>query len=595
MGLQELLIVLGGVVIVLIIVDGIRRMRKPVEQDQREEETESDPEDKARREEIRRELPNGGARVIKTHNPETFENDPFPVLRNEVEIDASYMPSEQTDAQEDKISDKASFTTPEQMMPEATDNVHSESSVNNVDHQVPAPETAEYQKKSVSPDEIPEDVDKTDSSYFDHFCQPESAEPDVQIPAAAPAPATENESVYSETEAAGQAPVAEVSAATTVSEASVSYDHAVADTTENSQPVQADDHGYADQVNSFEQQSGYEYEPDDVVSDHSGISDDLSAITPASVQEVVAPEEIDVPMEQAFLEEVERRADSDDALQQEVAQMFEPKEPEAKEDPVQAAIRRIKGKHTGPRPSEVAKSRLKNDLDKQKAQPAIAEPESSAAEPERSVTEAAEPVEVMNPENIPGMVSDAMPLEPAPTARPVPDNGVRIREKPVKRKPVMSEEDERSQFAGASELMILHVKSKDPAGFPGATLLHIALACGMQVGEMQVFHRFRKTDAGPKIEFSMVSSINPGTFDIDAIDELYVPGVSFIMALPAPESSQECFTLMLETAKVVVKNLNGELRDENRGVMTPQTVEHYRQRIQDFERRRQLAEKAANR
>jgi len=169
------------------------------------------------------------------------------------------------------------------------------------------------------------------------------------------------------------------------------------------------------------------------------------------------------------------------------------------------------------------------------------------------------------------------------------------KEKKIAHKPLMTEEEERAQFSNAVELLILHVKAKDPAGFPGSVLLHIALACGMQVGEMGVFHRFKKTDEGARIDFSMVSSVNPGTFDIDNIDELRVPGVSFIMALPSAGNSQESFHIMHETAKVVVKNLNGELRDENRSVMTPQTVEHYRQRIQEFERRRQLAERAATR
>ncbi|MFG1488441.1 cell division protein ZipA C-terminal FtsZ-binding domain-containing protein, partial [Oceanospirillum sp. HFRX-1_2] len=73
------------------------------------------------------------------------------------------------------------------------------------------------------------------------------------------------------------------------------------------------------------------------------------------------------------------------------------------------------------------------------------------------------------------------------------------------------------------------------------------------------------------------------------IDDLYIPSVSFVMGLPSPGSSQECFTMMLETAKVIVRHLNGELRDENRSVMTPQTIEHYKQRIQEFERRKQLA------
>ena len=34
------------------------------------------------------------------------------------------------------------------------------------------------------------------------------------------------------------------------------------------------------------------------------------------------------------------------------------------------------------------------------------------------------------------------------------------------------------------------------------------------------------------------------------------------------------------------KALGGEVKDEHRNIMTPQTVEHYRQRILDFSRRR---------
>lgn len=42
---------------------------------------------------------------------------------------------------------------------------------------------------------------------------------------------------------------------------------------------------------------------------------------------------------------------------------------------------------------------------------------------------------------------------------------------------------------------------------------------------------------------------------------------------------------MLETAQCVVRNLGGELKDERRSVMTPQTIEHCRQRIREFERK----------
>jgi cell division protein ZipA len=47
----------------------------------------------------------------------------------------------------------------------------------------------------------------------------------------------------------------------------------------------------------------------------------------------------------------------------------------------------------------------------------------------------------------------------------------------------------------------------------------------------------------------------------------------------------KAFDYMLETARCVVANLNGELKDERRSDMTKQTIEHCRQRIKDFERR----------
>lgn len=39
---------------------------------------------------------------------------------------------------------------------------------------------------------------------------------------------------------------------------------------------------------------------------------------------------------------------------------------------------------------------------------------------------------------------------------------------------------------------------------------------------------------------------------------------------------------------VVVRHMGGELKDENRSVMTAQTIEFARQRVHEFERRHRL-------
>ena len=73
---------------------------------------------------------------------------------------------------------------------------------------------------------------------------------------------------------------------------------------------------------------------------------------------------------------------------------------------------------------------------------------------------------------------------------------------------------------------------------------------------------------------------------LDAMDEFETPGVCLFMTLPLNADSMQSFELMVDTASTLAEKLGGELKDEQRSVMTKQTIEHCRQRILDFERRR---------
>ena len=57
------------------------------------------------------------------------------------------------------------------------------------------------------------------------------------------------------------------------------------------------------------------------------------------------------------------------------------------------------------------------------------------------------------------------------------------------------------------------------------------------------------------------------------------------MSVPGPQQPIKAFECMVETAQCLVTNLDGEMLDESRSVMTSQTLEHCRQQLQDFERR----------
>jgi cell division protein ZipA len=125
------------------------------------------------------------------------------------------------------------------------------------------------------------------------------------------------------------------------------------------------------------------------------------------------------------------------------------------------------------------------------------------------------------------------------------------------------------------------------AGITDLTFRHLAwrLGAGLVYGEMNIFHRFEDVLKLGKNQFSMANMMEPGTFDLETMDQLHTPGVVFFLGLPTAQDSMQAFDFMLETAQCLASNLGGEVLDEQRSVMRPQTIEHCRQQIRDFERR----------
>lgn len=152
----------------------------------------------------------------------------------------------------------------------------------------------------------------------------------------------------------------------------------------------------------------------------------------------------------------------------------------------------------------------------------------------------------------------------------------------------------RETLAHAEEVIVISVMARNDGGFSGTDLLNLMLACGLRYSEMGIFLRYETEDAESELQFAMVDVVKPGTFDLEAMDDFATSGVTFLMPLPGARDSAAAFEAMVETAMVLVRNLGGELKDENRSVMTAQTVEFARQRVQEFERRHRLHRYQAN-
>jgi cell division protein ZipA len=222
-------------------------------------------------------------------------------------------------------------------------------------------------------------------------------------------------------------------------------------------------------------------------------------------------------------------------------------------------------------PNGGARSVERSEFETVRTRPRYPEAEKARAAPAKEPDEDSprhEPVpppegELLEPEPAPEL------LEPEPAA------------------PVVAREEQIERLnPQPDEVLVINVLSRDKNGFNGADLLEVLLACDVRFGSMDIFHRYEGAQGQGRIQFSVANLVKPGTFDLDSIKEFYTPGVCMFLQLPGPKDSLAAFDCMAEIAACIVKNLQGELRDDRQSVLTPQTIEHYRERIRDFERKR---------
>ena len=147
----------------------------------------------------------------------------------------------------------------------------------------------------------------------------------------------------------------------------------------------------------------------------------------------------------------------------------------------------------------------------------------------------------------------------------------------------------RETLASASEVIAIAVMARDGDTFDGLTLLKLMLACGLRYcPATRVFHRFETDDDHSPLQFSVIDTLKPGEFPLDDMDAFSTKGVWLLMPMPGAHELSAAFEAMYETARAIARYLEGELRDENQSVITAQTVEFSRQRVQEFERRAKL-------
>jgi cell division protein ZipA len=136
------------------------------------------------------------------------------------------------------------------------------------------------------------------------------------------------------------------------------------------------------------------------------------------------------------------------------------------------------------------------------------------------------------------------------------------------------------------QILVMHLMAPKGQMLSGCDLQEAALKVGLRFGELKIFQRHLNEDGSGEVLFSMANLVNPGTFDLNTINQMTTPGVTLFMALDDLEDPVAAFEVMTESVDSLADELGLSVLDETRSSMTRQTIDHYRQRARDVSFRR---------
>jgi cell division protein ZipA len=103
----------------------------------------------------------------------------------------------------------------------------------------------------------------------------------------------------------------------------------------------------------------------------------------------------------------------------------------------------------------------------------------------------------------------------------------------------------------------------------------------LEHGKYDVFHRLHSD--GQSI-FSIASMVEPGTFDLEKMNETQYAGITMFAQLPGPVPGMHALNELVACARRLHQALGGVLQDDRGIPLTVHRIERMRQEVRDFER-----------
>ena len=141
---------------------------------------------------------------------------------------------------------------------------------------------------------------------------------------------------------------------------------------------------------------------------------------------------------------------------------------------------------------------------------------------------------------------------------------------------------EEMAVAGERLIVVLNIMAKQGVRFHGLDILNAMRDLEFEFGDMNLFHIYVNQANKHRPLCSIANTVEPGTFDIEHMAELETPGLSLFMQLPGPMEDRLAFERMLQLARALAEQLNGDLCDESRSTLTLQAIGHLKDKVEAF-------------
>ena len=132
---------------------------------------------------------------------------------------------------------------------------------------------------------------------------------------------------------------------------------------------------------------------------------------------------------------------------------------------------------------------------------------------------------------------------------------------------------------GVQELIISHTILAKNEHFTGTHLFKAITSAGLSFGEMNIFHYPGTEEPETFALFSIANVVEPGTFSPEEAETFTTPGISMFMRLPTRTDSYKAYEEFIHIAQLIASELDGELCDETRSILTQQAITYKKEQI----------------